>query len=371
MANTKDRVVALLASKAVSELKKKFGDTILEKASDFKYQAVPRIPTGIFTLDAAMGGGFAVGAVNTAYGPKSGGKTTAMLKAIGNAQKMCMGCYHPAHEGTKCFFCECENHRDAVAALIDVEGSYDKEWAESNGVDDTRLIISAPDFAEQAIDVADALLRSGKLDILMIDSLAQLSVLKEIEESAEKGMVGEQARLLGRAMRKFQAAINLVGNSEGRRPTIFLVNQIRHKVGVFFGNPETVSGGFAPGFAAKLEVRFSSGSFEMDESTKKEELQEPLWVDVKFKVEKNKTYRPKISGEYRMLLADADGRKKGDVLDEEVVIKYAEKNGLLVEEGTWKILGIEFGSKAEVAGRMISDRNFKWMVMKALFSVMA
>jgi recombination protein RecA len=174
-----DVIGQVLANELLAKLAKKHGSSIFKKASEYGVEQLPRIPTGIFLLDYALGGGFPVGRVNLVYGHKSSSKTTTVLKAVGNAQKMCANCYSFPDEAGKC---KCKKFRECVAAYIDVEGTWDAKWAALHGVDLSRLIISVPEYAEQSLDIAEGLVLSGKVDVIVLDSIAFLTPAKEIEE---------------------------------------------------------------------------------------------------------------------------------------------------------------------------------------------
>lgn len=376
-AEDRDRMSSVLASELMEQIRKKHGKSILMRASDFNIKKVPRIPSGIFLLDYALGGGFPAGRVNVVYGKKSASKTTTVLKSIAQAQQMCGNCWtFPERAETtdpdsgeisvKIGKCVCKNFREVVAAYVDVEGTWDAQWATTLGVDTSRLMLSVPDYAEQGLDIADALLRSGNVDVLALDSIAFLTPSKEIEESIEKDMMGVQPRIVGRGIRKFVSAINTVGNETGRRPTIFLTNQIRMMLGVMFGNPETTPGGMAPGFAASVELKLWSGKYEMDEVTGK-----PLYADMNFRVEKNKTSSAKMEGAFRIILMDSETKKKGEIYDEDGMLSLAEKVGILEKDGgKWRCLGKEFNAKSQVERALLLEKDFKAKLRTTLFEVL-
>lgn len=343
-----DRFSAAFTSETFSKIRKKYGEGLLMKASDYAVQRVPRIPTSIFPLDYALGGGFPAGRVNMLYGPKSASKTTTFLKTIANAQKMCAACWQFTP-------CECGNYREPVVAFFDVEGTLDAEWAQCHGVNTDRMLLSIPEFGEQVFDIGEGLLRSGDCDIMVVDSLAFLVPAKEVEElMEEKEFMGIQPRMIGKGIRKFIAAMNSAGNETGHRPTIFFTNQIRMKLGVMFGNPETTPGGMAAGFANSVEVRVSPGKAEVDEETGV-----PIAIDMRFKVEKNKCGPPKMEGEYRLYLSDNGFKKKGEIYDENIVIGFAQRMGLVTGAGaSWKALGQQFGSKSAIEHEMFTNPEF-------------
>jgi len=262
-------------SDLLDKIKKKHGDQILTQASDKRVAAVQRLPSGIFPLDYALSGGFPVGRFNLLYGMQSSTKTSTLLRTIGNAQKLCGICYTDASKAPE-ISCVCGANKKILTAFVDTEGAFDRNWSESLGVSLDALLLSQPDNAEQAIDIADSLLRSGKIDILAIDSLAFLIPTKEIENSAEQATMALQAQLIGKAIRKFTSALNDLGNTSGHRPTVFLTNQIRQKL-TMFGDPNTVPGGMAPGFAASTIVKFKPGKIELNEETSR-----PLNTEISF-----------------------------------------------------------------------------------------
>ena len=351
-ADSRDRLTKLLASELMAKIHKKHGGSILMRASDFKVQERPRISTGIFPLDYALGGGFPVGLVSTLFGNKSSSKTTTFLRSISNAQKMCSTCYKYLTD--EAWGCRCKVPRDFVIAYMDVEGTLDIPWAKSLGVDTDKMIISIPEYAEQTFDISEALVRSGECDILVIDSIAFLTPQKEIEESIEKDQMGIQPRIVGRGIRKFIAAVNGVGNESGRRPTVWFTNQIRQKLGIMFGNPDVQPGGNAPGFAAATETKVSAGKYEMDDVTKK-----PLAVEINFRVEKNKTSGAKMEGTYRMYTSDTSLKKKGDIDDDAQIVSHAERIGLVHRDGGYQCNGETFRIKEDLIARIAKDSLFK------------
>jgi recombination protein RecA len=221
MAN-KDRTKALEV--AISQIEKQFGKGAIMRLGSEGVVEIPAIPSGSIGLDAALGvGGFPRGRVIEIYGPESSGKTTLALSAIAQAQKS-----------------------GGAAAFIDAEHALDVTYAEKIGVKINDLLISQPDTGEQALEVAETLVRSGALDIIVIDSVAALVPRAEIEGEMGDSLPGLQARLMSQAMRKLTAAI-----SKGQA-TIIFINQIRMKIGVMFGNPETTTGGNALKFYSEM-----------------------------------------------------------------------------------------------------------------------
>jgi len=353
-----DRLKALMSSQMFKGLQKEFGGSILSRASECESKREFYIPTGIFQLDYALGGGFRAGGIHIAWGEKSGGKTTTLLKAVANAQCMCSRCYtFPDEDGN----CSCKNFRELVAAVIDVEGTLDLPWARTLGVDTDSLLLSVPDFAEQSLDIAEQLLRSGSIDLLVMDSIAFMTPKKEIEKSTSDETPGLQARILGKGIRKFVAALNFMGNQTGSRPTVLFTNQTRMKLGVMFGDPTTTSGGKAPGFSASSEIKMWPGKYEMDEVSGL-----PLAALMNYRIEKNKAGgSPKMEGDYKLALANTEFKRKGTAFDEEFLVKTAERLSIVTGAGShWSCLDQTFGAKSAVVQRAMVDPMFKSLLVE-------
>jgi len=251
---------------------------------------------------------------------------------------------------------------------IDVEGTYEGTWGRNLGCDPEKLLLSRPDHAEQALDILEALIRSRECDVIILDSIAFLTPAKEIEKSVSEDMVGAQARVSGKAVRKFVSAMNAVGNMSGDcwKPTIFLTNQLRMKVGLLFGNPETQPGGLAWGFAASNEVRVNQGKYKMDEESGR-----PLYVDIPFKVDKNKTAVPKMEGNFRMMLSDTETKLKGQIADEGYIVAQLERLGLLTGSGSsWKIGERSWKGKIHIERQLETDPEFSHEMRALLMAVL-
>lgn len=359
----KDRFAELVGSDLVKTIKKAHGASILKPADEFRIQHVPRISTGIFALDFALGGGFPAGRINIVWGHKSTGKTAICLRTLGNAQKTCSNCYTQRGENGKC---KCGKFRETVCAFLDVEGAWDGEWSRLHGVDTSRVLLSVPEFAEQTLDIAEALLRSKNVDFMVVDSLAFMTPSKEIEESSKKALQAEQARVVGRGIRKFVAAFNWLGNRTDRRPTLIFTNQIRMKLGVMFGSPETQPGGMGPGFAATSETKTYGGTYEMDDVTGL-----PVSVDMGFKVEKNKSAGAKVEGEWRLMLADTEIKRKGDVYDEPAMVEMGKRTGLVEKSGNgWVCFGVKYRSQSLLAKALVQDPELKASYSESLLRVL-
>lgn len=348
----------MLAGETVKAIRKKHGDGIFMRASDFDVAPIKRIPTGVFKYDYALGGGFAAGRVNVVWGHKASAKTTIFLKALANAQKMCANCWSFTP-------CSCDDYREPIVAFLDVEGTLDLPWAKRLGVDLDRMLLSVPEYAEQTLDIAEAVIRNG-VDVLVLDSIAFLTPAKEIVASTTDETPGMQARALGKGTRKFISAINTVRNERGIGPTLLFTNQVRMKVNVMFGSPETQPGGLSTGFASTIEVKHRAGEYEMDEV-----LGKPVSAEFHFRVEKNKSAAAKMEGAFKLVLMDTETRKVGDVLNEGAMIELAELVGLVTGGGSsWMAMGKKFGSKSGIEKELLSDHDFSEKLRGALMATL-
>ena len=276
---------------AMSQIERQFGKGSIMKLGGRAIEAVPVIRTGSLALDKALGvGGYPRGRVIEIYGPESSGKTTLALHAVAQAQK----------DG-------------GIAAFIDAEHALDVSYAKRLGVDCDELLVSQPDTGEQALEIADMLVRSGGIDIMVVDSVAALVPRAEIEGEMGDSHMGLQARLMSQALRK------LAGTIGKTNTTIIFINQIRMKIGVVYGNPETTTGGNALKFYAsmRLEIRRASPI---------KEGQEIIGNRTKVKVVKNKLAPPFKNIEFDLMYGEGISRT-GDLLDMGVELDIVDKSG--------------------------------------------
>lgn len=301
-------------SMTMAHLEKDFGSGAIMRLGDDKVQDVEAISTGSIGLDYALGiGGLPRGRITEIYGPESSGKTTLAIHVIAEAQK-----------------------QGGICAIIDAEHAFDRFYAEKLGVDVNNLWIAQPDNGEQALDIAEQLINSGAIDVLVVDSVAALTPKAEIEGEMGDKNVGLHARLMSQAMRKLTGAI-----SRTRTCCIF-INQMREKIGVMFGNPETTTGGNALKFYASVRIDIRPSSFIKDGDTSVGRL-------VKVKVVKNKVAPPFKKAEFDIMFGEGISRS-GEVLDMAVSMNIVKKSG-----AWFSYNGAKLGQGRDAVKRVIQD----------------
>lgn len=285
---------------AVGQIEKQYGSGSIMKLGDSHAIDVETIPTGSLSLDIALGGGIPRGRIIEVYGPESSGKTTLSLHIVAEVQKT-----------------------GGTAAFIDAEHALDPEYAKRIGVDVEELLVSQPDHGEQALEITETLVRSNAVDIIVVDSVAALTPRAEIEGDMGDAHVGLQARLMSQALRKLTGAISR------SKVTVIFINQLRMKIGVMFGNPETTSGGTALKY-------YSSVRLDIRRTQQIKSGEDVIGNHVKVKVVKNKVAAPFKVSEFDIMYNEGISRT-GDVLDLAVTHDFVGKAGAWYEYNGEKI----------------------------------
>ncbi|MDD4319786.1 MAG: recombinase RecA [Candidatus Peribacteraceae bacterium] len=312
---------------ALSEIKKKYGDGAIMRMGDVPVTAIGRVSSGSLGLDIALGGGVPLGRIIEIYGPESSGKTTLALHCISEVQK-----------------------KGGRAAFIDAEHALDVSYAKKIGVDVDQLLVSQPDDGEQALEIVETLVRSGGIEVVVVDSVAALTPRAEIEGMMGDAHMGLQARLMSQALRKLTSIVSKTNCS------VIFINQLRMKIGVMFGNPETTTGGNALKFYAslRLDVRRIDKVLEKAPKgeTQTQDGQEIVGNRTRVKVVKNKVAPPFRQAEFDILYA-AGISKTGEILD--LGVKY----NVLEKSGTYFRYGEETLGQGREAARLFLTQNPK------------
>jgi recombination protein RecA len=302
--------------RVIAQIEKQYGQGAIMQMDEHKYARIEGIPTGSLSLDIALGGaGIPRGRVTELFGPEASGKTTLALHVIAGAQRA-----------------------GGVAAFIDAEHALDTTWAKKLGVDVSSLLVSQPDTGEQALEIAEMLIRSNSVDVIVVDSVAALTPVAEIEGQMGDAHVGRQARLMSQAMRKLTAVINR------SKTALLFINQIRMKIGVMFGNPETTPGGRALKFYSTIRIDVRRLATIKDGGS-------AVGSRVRARVVKNKIAPPFRESEFDLMF-DSGISYEGDLLDMGIACGCVEKSGAWLNYGE-----IRLGQGRENAKKYLAENN--------------
>lgn len=386
----------LTRDELIKEFNKKFKGKVIGRAStDRSLTDQKWLGTGIFAVDYATGGGVPIGRITGFYGRKSCGKTSLALRAIAASQHYCKKCQEPMtelprklyrclgcgfrgeKEGELCPDCKetldkegkpvqsplvdagdhafecptCKTYEPMETMYLDAEGTWDNRWAAANGVNCHYVFVASVECAEQAGDIAGQMLRCGECDLMVIDTIAHLTPSIEIQETLEKMQMGIQARLTNKILRMIMSALQ---HAKERKPTVIILNQVRLKIGMMYGDPETKPGGMGQEFVTSVDLKLWSGKYEKDTAGN------TLNVVLNFRVVKNKCGVAQQGGNFRLWLRSVtteDNRvhRVGDTDEREVVLGYALKQGLFGESPKWNYAGEKFKNQDEVVQFVLSN----------------
>lgn len=303
-----------------------------------------RVPTGLFPFDLATGGGLPRGRCTMVYGPEDSGKTSVVFATIAQHQRI---------------------WPELTCVYVAIE-PFDGPWAQKMGVDLSKLAVLYPSYAEEAVDMTEAALLADDAGLVAVDSLAAMITTAESEKSAEGATPGGSGLVTGKMVRKTTYALR-EAEKAGRSPTLLYINQVRHKIGVMYGSPETIPGGFAPLFQAQLRVRFYGKAIKDSKVSDKY----PVRREVNFMLKKTKIPILADEGKFEMVTFPYDGLRIGETDDINTITNYLKEFGAMEKSKKgWDILGVEYPTIQAFKDRVYTDRIFGAEIREALIQRM-
>ena len=366
------------------EIAKKYGKGRLMTASKARSLVKTFVRTGIFSIDYVTGGGYARSWCSRCLGWESTGKSMMAYLVIAAFQRSCKNCGlrlkvdYSFQKGCQCG----PKAKPMKAALFDIENAYTLERGESFGVDNDNLAVIQPESSEEGLDISRILLASGKYDIFVLDSVAAFAPSAEVEASIEKAQVATQARLMNKACRVWQGAINRSGLNDEKKPHVILINQYRYKAGLVFGDPKTIPGGIGQNYWSSLDVEFQKVKYHwLDENgkeipKKKAEGEGPTYAELSFETLKNRACAPHRSGGFRFyfkncVLPNGEEHFAGEIDELELVFKLGLIHGLIRGGGKkWRFEGLKASSQDELHAAIGANKEKYESLKERLLTVL-
>ena len=384
----KKHKVSPAIAEAMKAVTKQFGEGAVILAAEGEALDIPRVRTGIFSIDYVSGGGIPRGKIMICDGEASGGKSSTAMQIVVAFQSHCRNCGDPIYEtaAEDKYTCGCKKAPEPMRILwYDAEGIWANTWASEHGVDLDLIHVIRTEAAEDGIDVCRHLLGTREFDLLVIDSIAHLTPQKELGDSMEKVQPGGQARLVNRMLRELVAKQTKGGGKDA--PTVLLINQIRYKIGVMFGDPRTRPGGVGMDFASSLDLRFKKAKkFYLDNEcnpiapTKAKQAGTACaYVEVEFTCTKNRVFCAGLMGGYRLYVTNGPinpktgqpAWEKGTVSDFEYVWAMAQKENLVERDGkNWRCGKLTETSKPALRQALFESMEEQEGVRDALLSLL-
>lgn len=324
------------------------------------------IPSGIADLDLKLGGGWPTGCMNVLFGPKSSGKSIIGLLTIAAAQRTCRKCYRPFNEKVKC---ACKKAEGCTALYVNAENSWTNKWSKALGIKEEDVYIANPRHLEEAFNTVDICIREESVDVIVFDSIAGLAPKAETESTMEEWQTGLIPRVYSKFLRKWASELMELRVKGKKLPMTLILNQIRMKVGVMYGNPEIMPGGEAQQFFASTIVRVTKKGIEMSADNKEDP--QPMFQSVRYVIEKSKVGPVRREGQFDVVInkhLDEKGirRDVGYIDNTALLLEYARRFNLFGDKpGVYKFGGKDFKTLEDLIKNLDEDVGFRWEVTQA------